>query len=282
MKLQVIGTSLLLFLWPAVIIAFASDQKQKPNKRSKSILVIAHRGASGYAPENTIAAFKRAIELGADMYELDCYLTKDGEIVVIHDDDVERTTNGSGKVSELTLGEIKKLDAGSWFGEEFAGESVPTLREALDLAKGKILVNIEIKEAGFEKQTVELVEELEMVEDVMVTGFDHSVIKKIKDMNPKIKTGALVKDITPEEIETEILKLNTDAINPRYIAVNKKLVKAAHEHGLEVNPYTVNDVLAMKMQINSGVDGIITNYPDVLLKLLGREKIKEKESKNDG
>lgn len=282
MKPFFLGTFILFCILPVMFVAFAADEKSKTDKKKKSILVIAHRGASGHAPENTIAAFKKAVELGADMYELDCLLSKDGEIIVMHDDTVDRTTSGSGKVSDLTLEEIKKLDAGSWFGEEFAGEPVPTLSEALEFSKGKILVNIEIKEPGFEQQTVELVENLDMVNDVIITSFHHDVIVKIKEFNPKIKTGALVKDITPKEIEEKILELNTDALNTRYIMVNKSLVRTAHKHGLKINPYTINDAFAMKMHISHGVDGIITNYPDVLLKLLGREKTRDVKDKNDG
>ena len=113
-----------------------------------AIQVIAHRGASAYAPENTLAAFERAIALHADWFELDCHLTKDGEVMVMHNGDVDKTTNGQGRIADMTLAELKALDAGSWFAPEFAEEPVPTLGEALDLAKERIGVYVEIKDAG--------------------------------------------------------------------------------------------------------------------------------------
>ena len=143
---------ILLFL---ILLAFGGqmscalkrvEEKKVPYWKGRfPVLVVAHRGFSGAAPENTLAAFRKAIEAGSDMIELDIQLSKDGKIVVIHDETLERTTDGQGRVADRTFPEIRKLDAGSWFGSQFSGEKIPTLQEVLELAKGKVLVNIEIK-----------------------------------------------------------------------------------------------------------------------------------------
>jgi len=125
----------------------------RPGPAKGAIGVIGHRGASAYAPENTLASFEKAIDLGADWFELDCALTRDGQLIVIHDDKLDRTTNGQGKVADKTLAELKKLDAGSWFSNAFAGEPLPTLEEALERAKGQIGVYIEIKDTGTARAT---------------------------------------------------------------------------------------------------------------------------------
>lgn len=255
--------------------AFAGETPEMKKQSEPDFLVIAHRGASGHAPENTLSAFRKAIEMGADMYELDVRLAGDGEMIVMHDDKVDRTTNGKGKLSEFTLDELKKLDAGSWYGPEFAGERIPTLREALEAARGKIKVNIEVKESGFEERIAALVDEMKMTEDVLITAFDHGVIVKLKKLNPSLRTGALVGDITPDEMGERISPLGCDTLNPRYTAVTKSLVRKAHENGLKVYPYTVNDTVSMQMIIKTGVDGIITNYPDTLAALLAKKSKKQ-------
>ena len=137
---------MLLIAWG--IVAVSGCTTEQADAPESVVDIIAHRGASAYAPENTLVAFEKAVELGADWFELDCTLSKDLEIIVIHDDDMKRTTGVTGAIRDLTLEAIKKADAGSWFDESFAGETVPTLGEALDLAKGRIGVYVEIKDAG--------------------------------------------------------------------------------------------------------------------------------------
>jgi glycerophosphoryl diester phosphodiesterase len=146
----------------------------------KRIMVIAHRGASGYAPENTVSAFKKAIMMKADMIEFDVHLTKDGKVVLMHDKTVDRTTDGKGKVKEMTLKELKKLDAGLWFDKKFKGEKIPTLEKVLKKFKGKILFNIEIKSEGTEEEIVRLIKKYKLEKDVMVSSFNHQFLKKIK------------------------------------------------------------------------------------------------------
>ncbi|HOO55984.1 MAG TPA: glycerophosphodiester phosphodiesterase family protein [bacterium] len=254
-----------------VIIAgiYSIAESTELTKSEYKTRIIAHRGASAYAPENTMAAFKAALDLKAEMFELDIHKTLDGKFVVIHDDTTERTTGFIGAVAFMNYSTIKNLDAGSLFNEKFKGEPVPLLKDVLKWAKGKIQVNIEIKSAGCEKAVVAYINKIDMKNDIIVTSFHHEYLKTIKEMDPDIRTGALVKDITsPSQLDEIIEACHPDAVNPRYILVNKKIVKEAHKRGLAVNPYTVNDAISMKKLISAGVDGIITNYPDVLRTVL--------------
>ena len=238
------------------------------------IMVTAHRGASGYCPENTLSSFKKAIELKAGIIELDVHRSLDGEIVVIHDDKVDRTTNGKGKVKELTLKELQSYDAGAWFAPEFKGEHIPTLREVIKLIKGKILLNIEIKAEGCEEGIVKIVKEEKIIDQIIVSSFHHQFLKKIKKINPQIKTAALV-TYSPD-LKSIVEDIKADALNIRWEFLNESILKKAHQLGLEVNVWTVNDREAMKKMIELGVDGIITNYPDKLLELLA-QKTQSKE-----
>jgi glycerophosphoryl diester phosphodiesterase len=237
----------------------------------RAVMVVGHRGASAYAPENTMTSFRLAYEMGADMIELDVHRTTDGALVVMHDDDVKRVTGATGKISEMTLEQVRALDAGERFNKKFKGEKVPTLDEVLAWAADKIMVNIEIKAPGCEEKVVELVKKYKMVDKVIVSSFDHSIVAKIKELEPAVKTGALVDDI--KDIGAVIKECHPDAINPRYTALTKKQIADAHALGLQVNTYTPNDGVSMRQLISYGVDGIITNYPDMLIKLLkGRKK----------
>ncbi|MFA6450262.1 MAG: glycerophosphodiester phosphodiesterase family protein [bacterium] len=269
--MKLFTSSLLAFALSAFACAtvFAVDL-QPPQG---SVRVIAHRGASGYAPENTMAAFKKAVEMGPDMIEFDVHRTIDGKIVVMHDDATLRTTGVKNSLATMTYDEVSKLDAGSSFSKDFAGEKVPTLSEVLEFAKGKVQVNIEIKAPGCEEETVRLINKLGLKETAIVSSFDHNIIKKIKELDPEIKTGALVGDIgSAKNIDSIIENCHPDAINPRYLNVSKSQVKAAHEKGLAVNVYTVNDAVTMQRLIKAGVDGIFSNYPDMLKEVVGKMK----------
>ena len=239
--------------------------------------VIAHRGASGYAPENTMASFRMAYEMTADMVELDVYVSVDGTIGVMHDDTVDRTTDGTGRIEDMTLEQIQKLDAGVKFDAKFKGERIPTLDEVLAWAAGKIGGNIEIKGAGCEPGVVELVRKYNMADKVIVSSFHHEYLAKIRELAPEIPTGALIDDV--EDPEAVIDACHPDAINPRYMKLSKKQVKQAHELGLKVNVYTVNDAATMRMMLQMGADGIITNYPDVLAGIVDKKKKEKEKSK---
>ncbi|NEZ45731.1 glycerophosphodiester phosphodiesterase [Clostridium niameyense] len=229
--------------------------------------IMAHRGAAAYAPENTIAAFTKAIEMKADAIELDIHLSKDDHIVVIHDEKVDRTTNGKGLVMEFTLEELKRLDAGSWFNKEFKNEKIPTLREVLELVAYKnIDLNIEIK-AGYrvypniEEKLLRLLKEYEIMDRCIISSFDHYSLVKIKNLCLEIKTGMLYSASLYEPWDYA-KSIKVDALHPFYITVTEDFIKKAYMNSLEINPYTVDDEIIMGKLALGGVSNIITNYPD--------------------
>lgn len=228
-------------------------------------LIISHRGASGYAPENTLSSFKKAIEMGADMVEFDIHQTKDGEIVVLHNKNLSRTAGISRLVEDLTLKEIKELDVGSWFSPEYAGETIPTLREVLSLIKGKVGVNIEVKKGrklyyGIEEKLVKILEEYDLSEPCIISSFHTSYLEKIKELNPYLALGRLI--VFSVFLPWENLVRDVNAIHPHWSMVNSYIVKAAHQDHLRVNVWTVNNTGIAYRMVKLGVDGIITNYPE--------------------
>ncbi len=222
--------------------------------------MIAHRGASGYAPENTLKAFKTAWKMSADMIELDAQQTSDGCLVCIHDFELPRTTNGEGYVGEITYREIKELDAGQ-------GEKVPLLSEVLDFARGRIGVNIEIKALNVEKRILELVTEREMLDSVMFSSFMHNTVRVVKNLNTSARTAIILSEPRDDAVRYT-LGLGANAINPPFETLTPELVMSAHEAHLEVFPYTMNDASSMRKLLSIGVDGLITDLPDVCVKVV--------------
>ncbi len=219
----------------------------------RDIIIIGHRGAAAHAPENTLQSFETALRMGADMVELDVQMTKDGHLVCIHDYEVDRTTNGSGQVCEMTLEEIKSLDTGR-------GQTIPLLSEVLDFAKGRIGVNIEIKVPDVEEQLLKLVRERDMLDEVIFSSFFHSSLSIIKVLEP----NAVIAVLFNSEIENVVQyakNLNADAINPLFLITTAGLIEEAHQQGLKVFPWTINDKEIMREFFVLGVDGIITDMP---------------------
>lgn len=239
-----------------------------------AVRVIGHRGAMGHAPENTLAAFKKALEQGADMVELDIHRSRDGKLVVMHDASAKRTTGVPNMVMLMSSRQLTQLDAGGWYHRAFEGEPVPLLEDVLTWAKGKIQVNIEVKAAGCEKEIVRLLQAMDLHNETIVTAFDHSVLRTLKKLDPKVRTGALISDMMQglDTVRTIAKTVNPDAINPAKKLVTPQFVKLAHDLGMAVNVYTVNDPAEMKALITQGVDGIITNYPDRLLTVLSENR----------
>lgn len=237
----------------------------------------AHRGASAYYPENTMLAFEKAISLGCDGIETDVQMTKDGELVLIHDELVNRTTNGNGFVKNYSLRELKKLNAGKWFDDKYKHIRIPTAEELVILAKGKkIMINFELKTGiipypNIEKRLLTLIWKYNMQKRVIISSFNSNSLLICKEITKEIKTGILFLDGLENPIEY-CKSIGADAIHPPFNIVNGELMNRAHEAGLEVNPYTVNEEINMLNLILIGVDGIITNYPDRLKKLLKEKK----------
>jgi glycerophosphoryl diester phosphodiesterase len=242
-------------------------------------LVIAHRGASSLAPENTMAAICAAIELGVDIVEVDVHRSADGELVVVHDSTVDRTTDGEGRVSRLTLEELKALDAGSWFKSSFREERIPTLREVLEAVGDRAIVLIELKAKRIELQTIELVQELGMSHQVMIQSFDSHQIQIVNQNAPDIPTFLLVykprHSSQPERAARWMISVaqyvGASGIGIRGKWFTPELLALAEEEDLQVFVWTVNSQPRLRKFIEAGVHGIITNRPQDLLALQNRK-----------
>ncbi|UZP01982.1 glycerophosphodiester phosphodiesterase [Clostridium botulinum] len=238
----------------------------------KKTLNIAHRGFSGVYPENTMLAFEKAIEVGCDGIETDVQLTKDGFLVICHDEQLDRTTTGTGLIKDFTLKELMNFDAGIKFGEEFKGLKIPTLEEFLKYVSDKnIIINIEIKNSivdyeNIEKTTYDLIKKYKLEERIIVSTFNHYSVRRCIRLDKTIKTGVLYYDCIFEP-HNYVQMVGGNALHPEYHSVNKEIVEKAHDNNLEVNVYTVNDKDDMKRMMDLGVDAIITNYPNVLKEL---------------
>ncbi len=239
-------------------------------KTVKRPLIIAHRGYRAKYPENTLAAFQGAIDAGVDMIELDVLLTKDRKTVVIHDETLDRTTNGEGLVSDHTLLEIKALDAGSWFDARFNGERLPTLQEVLDLVKGRVFINIEIKRSAYEphhppdaieKQIVDLVKRKNAVESVLISSFEWRVLERLAAMK-EAPAIALLSGNPDEGNPLEACRaLGAFSWHPSAVALKEEHVRKMHEEGILVLPYHVDTLEDIKRMVEMGVDGLIVDDP---------------------
>jgi glycerophosphoryl diester phosphodiesterase len=242
------------------------------------VMVIAHRGFSGATPENTLASFQKAIEIGSDMIELDVQLSKDGKLVVLHDDTLDRTTNGQGRVVDYDLQELKKLDAGSWLGAQFSGEKIPTLEEVLDLAKGRVLVNIEIKhpEHGqypiteLADQALKGVKKAGVIDQVIFSSFNPAALEWIKKNEPRVWVALLYHRAWNSLPEVTGGK-QYSVLNLRNSYLTKTKIDKIRREGLRVNVYTVNSEEELEQFVRWGVDGIITNHPDRLINILKKK-----------
>ena len=246
-------------------------------------LIIAHRGASDVAPENTLAAFEAAIEAGADGVELDVTRCATGEIVVIHDDTVDRTTNGSGQVSGLPFYALRELDAGSWSGSQYAGQRVPTLQEVLDLLLHRARVNIEIKSDfvpkiigrnlrgdGLEEEIAELIRSRSMQQEVILSSFNPAALVRASRAAPEIPRGLLYAPDLPLYLAKawSLPLVRPQALHPHHSLVTDKYVAWARRHGLRIAAWTVDDPEEMCRMAKLSVDAIITNHPGKLRRVL--------------
>ena len=269
MKKTLIGTGFALTLMLSPFQqAFAAEPTTGELRQFDTV---AHRGAAGYAPENTIVAFDKGLELKADYIELDVQRSKDGELVVIHDTTVDRTTDGTGKVGDLTLAELRSLDAGSFKGEQFAGEKIPTFEEVLDRYHGKIGILIELKSPelypGIEEAVSQVLMDRKLDkpqnDKIIIQSFNFDSMKKMDALLPKVPIGVLTysKSHTTDAALQEFAKY-ADLFNPSYGLVSKELVEKVHSLGMEIQSWTVRSPEAAQFLIDMKVDGIITDYPD--------------------
>ena len=231
-------------------------------------LIIAHRGASALAPENTMAAFKLAKELNADGIELDVQLSADRKLVVIHDRKLDRTTNGHGKVDKLAWSEMKDLDAGSHFGEQFKNEQLPLLEEVFEELGGKLLINVELKNLdtpydGLTEPVVKLIQKMNLIDSVLLSSFNDMNLLEAKSLEPRIGRGFLTIPglVGAPDRRANGRRLQFTAIHPYFGDVTARMVRRFHNRGMQVNVWTVDkdeDLLKMK---TLGVDMIICNDP---------------------
>lgn len=227
----------------------------------------AHRGASGHAPENTIAALEKAIALGADMAEIDIQQTADDRFAVFHDLDLDRTTDGSGPLWTAPLAQLQALDAGSWFGPGFAGEAVPSLDKVLEITRGRLPLNLELKLHGQERDVVDLVIRTlhdNNIEDHcprpgLITCFDHAVAAQIKRADPTLQVGAV---LGKQQFSRGIFTAPVDVLSAEKTLVDADFMAAARAAGKQVHVWTVNEPEQMRRLIDLGVDAVITNFPD--------------------
>jgi len=236
--------------------------------KEEDILAIGHKGASAIAPENTLKAFERAIELKADFIEFDIHYTSDKEIIIHHDEDTLSTSGVFKRIKDTSLEELKKLDVGE-------GEQIPTLRELIKISKGKIKLQPEIKAPGLAHDLVNILRENNLVETSLVSCFEVVELLQIKEIEPQLKLGYLIpKALTKFQPIKHYIKRAVEnqfyAIHPYHTAVNKKLIEFSHERGLKINVWTINEEEIMKRLIDLGVDGIFTDDIALLNKLLGR------------
>ena len=239
----------------------------------KAPVVIAHRGFRSKYPENTLTAFDAALEAGAPMIELDVTLSKDRKIVVIHDDTLDRTTNGTGNVREFSLAQLKGLDAGSWFDPRFATETMPTLEEVVDLVKGRGTINIEIKQSAYEdsdppdsieKQVMDLIEEKNIKDAVLVSSFEKEVLFRMRRLDNRIPLSFLTEIPYYEGILSLLRQIDAYSWNPDYRTVLHAHIQKIHYAGFKVMPFTINSKAVALRLMEAGISGFFTDNPNIL------------------
>jgi glycerophosphoryl diester phosphodiesterase len=256
-----IGIAILIVIvgWSGLRLAFRSTSITEP-------YMVGHRGAMGLAPENTIASLQKAVDHHVNLIEVDVHRTVDGELVVIHDNSLTRTTNGDGKIKEMTWAELSQLEAGSHFSLEFAGEPIPRLQDVIDFCKANdVILVLEGKYTadypGMEQQILALLAANDMLDQIILISFDHEWVDGIHDLAPEMPVGYLCKNIDVNTLPADG-KVIVDA-KWTALVFNPLMIYQAHQRGYEVVAYTVNEPWKMKLLYWLGVDGITTNRPDV-------------------
>ena len=238
-------------------------------------LIYAHRGARSAAPENTLPAFQAALDMDVDGVEFDVQCSSDGQLVVIHDFSVDKTTNGSGPVEKFTAAELAALDAGSHFDVAYAGVGIPTLEQVLDLLQDRCRLNIEIKsldrDGGHAVDLVaELIRQRNLYDQVLVSSFNPITLIKMRWVDPKVPIGLLYAETMPEHLKKAWLSpiIAPQALHPHYPLIDAKLVEWAHRKGYAINTWTVNEIDDARRLADLGVDVLMSDVPDLLIAAL--------------
>lgn len=240
-------------------------------RQGKDFLVIGHRGAAGHAPENTMASFLKAVELNTPMIELDIHETRDGVLAVIHDQDVIRTTDGQGPVEDMTWSELQGLDAGGWFRPEFAGERIPRIEQVLEAIGPRALLNIEVKSGrglypDIVRKLAALVRAYDLTDRVLISSFHPEYLRQARELLPEAEISIIYAKAHTEAVQ-EAVREGWHSLHPRWDHVTPELLAEAHEHGLLVRPWNFKGAQRMRPFLEMGVDGVITDFPDVALQL---------------
>jgi len=237
--------------------------------------VFAHRGSSAYAPENTLAAFEMAVEQGADAIELDVKLSGDGQIIVIHDDTVDRTTDGTGRVGAMTLSELKDLDAGSYFNTKFKTEKIPTLEDVFETFGKRIFINIEIKNYttpldDLPERVISLINKFDLEDNVILTSFNFIALIRTRDHDQNIPVGLLTPaGVASLAVTSKLVRFGPSvALHPSFVDVKPKLIQSLHRARSRIHAYTLKEADDMRQLFRLGVDGIITSNPPLAKSVL--------------
>ncbi len=250
-----------------------------PAVAADSPKIYAHRGGAKWAPENTMAAFRKCKDNGVYGIELDIQRCKTGELVVIHDEDLKRTTNGAGLIKDTSLADLNKLDAGSWFDKQFKDERIPLLSDVLKLLDGKVVLNIEIKNTpvaypGIEGDLLKVLADYKYPDTIIVSSFDHEVLKRLHQKSSKYAI-ALLGDPIICEVGQYAKQVGATAWHPYFGSMRKDVIDAAHGASLKVNVWTPNKSPELEELISQGVDGIVTDDPKALSDFLASRDRKQ-------
>lgn len=229
----------------------------------------AHRGASAYAPENTMSSFIKGVELGANGIELDLQKTKDNKIVIFHDDYIDNKSNGKGRIEDYTYGELYKLDFGSWFDNKFNGEHIVLFEDfAKDFLNKNLTFAIELKVKGIEKETLEIINKYKKHDNIYITSFLYEALKNMRDIDNKIKLSWLIKEEISNKNIDKLLKIDGNQICPKACFVTEAGIELAKKNNLGVRLWGISNEDIMKKVYKLDIEGMTVNFPDKLIKLL--------------
>ncbi|MCM3121767.1 glycerophosphodiester phosphodiesterase [Mesobacillus sp. AQ2] len=286
---NILMSAALIGIGSGIVDSAAAAEPVDPSLTANQILNVAHRGASGYAPEHTLTSYELGEKMKGDYIEVDLQMTKDGQLIAMHDETLDRTTNGTGLVKDYTLDEIKKLDAGSWFNEkypdyakeEYAGLKVPTLEEVIQKFGKDARYYIETKSPevypGMEEKLLEILEEYKLTgvnapsSKVLIQSFSPESLKKIHDLNPDIPLIQLLwydETAAITDAELEEYKTYSIGLGMNFNRIDEAYVQKVREYNLLIHPYTVNEKEDMRKLLDWGVTGMFTNFPDRLQEVL--------------
>lgn len=229
----------------------------------------AHRGASSYAPENTMSSFKKAFQLGSNGIELDLQKTKDGKLVIFHDKEIDKKSNGTGKISDYTYNELLELDFGSWFGKEFKNEKIVLFEDFMKSVSDKnLILAIELKEEGIEKNTLEIIDKYYNKANIFITSFLYNALSNVRKFDNNIKIGWLIGEDINKKNVSELIKISGNQICPPANLVSIEGIKLARENGLSVRLWGVSNEEIMERVYKFDIDGMTVNFPDKLKRLM--------------